>query len=115
MMPEAAPADATQQDTDAVAGGMASDEQCVPLDALAMPDETEQMATPAVGDTVNYQVEGKVVRIEGGNAYVQPTSVNGQAVEADEEQQPEPDEATQDANSFADLQQQAQEQGPLNG
>ena len=57
-------------------------EQCIPLDALAMPDESEQMASPEAGDTVRYHVEGKVVRLAGGMAYVMPESINGQPVPA---------------------------------
>jgi hypothetical protein len=106
----AAPAGAPGAD----AGGMDNDQQCVPLDALAMPDEQEQMNPPAVGDSVSYQVEGKVVRIDGKNAYVEPTAINGQPVADDEAAEaPEPDEAQQDANDFQDLQQQAQQQGPM--
>lgn len=59
---------------------MSPDEDCVPLQALEMPGEDEQMNTPEVGDPVNYQVEGKVTRIEGPNAYIKRTTVNGQPV-----------------------------------
>ncbi len=52
----------------------------VPLESLAMPDDSEQMTPPEVGDEVNYQVTGKVVSIEGGVAQVQKTSINGQPV-----------------------------------
>lgn len=50
----------------------------VPLDALAMPDDQEQMQPPQVGDVVNYQVTGKVTAIEGDVAKVLRTSINGQ-------------------------------------
>jgi hypothetical protein len=56
-------------------------EDCIPLNILAMPDEGDQMQEPAVGDQVQYSVEGKVTRIEGGQAYVQKTAVNGQKIE----------------------------------
>lgn len=56
-------------------------EDCVSLEALAMPDESEQMENPAVGDKVQYTVEGTVTRIEGGNAYVKKRAVNGKKVE----------------------------------
>lgn len=72
---------------------MASMEDCVPLDALAMPDETEQMETPAVGDKTQYTVEGTITRIEGSNAYVKKSAVNGQKVEDAKPAKPEaPDE-----------------------
>lgn len=57
-------------------------EDCIPLEALAMPDESEQMQSPAVGDKVQYGVEGEITRIEGENAYVKKTAVNGQKVAA---------------------------------
>ena len=56
-------------------------EQCVPIEALAMPEEGDQLANPEVGDQVSYTVEGKVTRIQGGSAYVMPESVNGKPVE----------------------------------
>lgn len=59
-------------------------EDCIPLSSLATPDAEEQMTNPEVGDEVNYQVTGKVTRIEGENAYVQKTSINGQKVSAPE-------------------------------
>lgn len=55
-------------------------EDCIPLTALAQPDQTEQMANPEVGDLVTYTVEGTVTRVEGENAYVQRKAVNGQEV-----------------------------------
>jgi hypothetical protein len=64
---------------------MASTEQCVPLESLAMPEEGEQMANPEVGDVVSYTVEGKVTRIEGGKAYVEPTAINGKPMSEKEE------------------------------
>lgn len=71
---------------------MASMEDCVPLDALAMPDEAEQMENPAVGDKVQYTVEGTVSRIEGGDAYVTKTAVNGKKVEGKAAEPEPPDE-----------------------
>jgi hypothetical protein len=55
-------------------------EQCVPLDALAQPDDEEQLNPPAVGDAVEFTVTGKVSRIEGSMAYVTPETVNGKDV-----------------------------------
>lgn len=62
-------------------------EQCVPLASLGVPGEGEQMENPEVGDQVNFEVAGKVTRIEGDKAYVMPESINGQPVE----ETPEPD------------------------
>lgn len=56
-------------------------EDCVPVSALAMPDEKEQMQPPAVGDKVSYQVDGTISRIEGENAYIKKTSVNGEEID----------------------------------
>lgn len=81
-MPATAPADQAEPDMDDMMGG--KHEICVPLDSLSMPDEQEQLEAPAVGDAVTMNIEGKVTRIEGVNAYVQPTAVNGQPVEEKE-------------------------------
>jgi len=61
-------------------GGMSDNEICVDLQALAMPDEKDQMQPPAVGDKVQANVEGTVSRIEGDKAYVTMEAVNGQKV-----------------------------------
>jgi hypothetical protein len=55
-------------------------EQCVPLESLGVPGDGELMESPEVGDRVDYTVEGKVTRIEGGKAYVMPEAVNGKPV-----------------------------------
>lgn len=55
----------------------------VPISALQMPDDQEQMQPPEVGDVVNYQVAGKVLAINGDMAQVQRTSINGQPVSSD--------------------------------
>jgi hypothetical protein len=85
-------------------------EQCVPLEALQMPDETEQMTAPEVGDVVDYQVQGKVTRVEGGMAYVQPTSINGQELDdkdQDESENAEPAPEAQDAADYSALEDEA--------
>jgi hypothetical protein len=56
-------------------------EDCVPLSALGMPDEQEQMQAPEVGDKVQFTIEGTVNRIEGDQAFVARESINGQPVE----------------------------------
>lgn len=85
-------------------GGMGR-EQCVPVEALAMPDEAEKMTPPEVGDRVSYTVEGKVSRIEGPNAYVTVETVNGEPL--GEEKPEAPDEAADDQAAYADLENQA--------
>jgi hypothetical protein len=63
-------------------------EQCVPLESLGVPGEGEAMENPEVGDRVDYTVEGKVTRIEGGKAYVLPEAVNGKPVESAPDEPP---------------------------
>lgn len=53
-------------------------EICVPAESLAANDENDEMVTPASGDSVSLQIEGKVVRSEGGMVYVVPETVNGE-------------------------------------
>jgi len=91
-------------------------EQCLPASALAMPDgeNQEELASPEVGDTVDYQVQGKVSRVEGGNVYVMPTSINGNPVEeSTPEEAAEPSPEEKDASDLAELQDMAQKQGPM--
>ena len=59
-------------------GSVSTNMDMVPLNLLSMPDDQDQMQPPEVGDVVNYQVTGKVVAIEGGNATIQRQSINGQ-------------------------------------
>lgn len=61
-------------------------EICVPLQALAMPDQQDQMEAPVMGDKVQANIEGTVTRIEGENAYLKLDAVNGQKL--DKEQTP---------------------------
>ena len=83
-------------------------EDCVSLSALQMPDEGEQMQAPAIGDEVNYQVTGRVTRIEGDKAYVQKTSVNGQQVEPDADDMGGPPDG--DTDDMAGLMEMAKQQ-----
>lgn len=94
-------------------GGMDSTEQCVPVDALAMPDDGEQLTPPAAGDRVSYQVEGKVTRIDGKNAYVQPETVNGQPIESGKAEPNEGQPPEEDAQQLQGLQDAAQQKGYL--
>jgi len=95
----------------AFGGPKASHKQdCVPLSALAMPDEGEQMTPPEPGDKVSYTVEGKVERIEGDRAYITRESVNGKPCgeEADENEKGEDEEAEPgEDKDLADLKQMA--------
>ena len=63
-------------------------EVCVPLAALAMPDENEVLENPAVGDAVQFNAEGHIARLEGDKAYIALKSVNGQEL-------PKPEEAAE--------------------
>ena len=58
-------------------------EDRVPLKALEMPDDKEQMTPPAVGDQVEYTCTGKVTAIEGEQVVVARESCNGQPLEPD--------------------------------
>lgn len=64
-------------------GGGSGTEQRVPVEALAMPGEDEQLNNPEVGDPVSYQVEGKVAALEGDQAVVTVATVNGKPVTAE--------------------------------
>lgn len=94
-------------------------EQAVPLGALAMPDDQQQMTPPAAGDVVTYEVQGKVQRVEGETAYVAVEKVNGQDVPEAEEgpEKPDGDEAGEEneaeANEFAALKGDAEQMGPM--
>jgi len=92
-----------EPDTDAASDASTND--TVSLDALAMPDDQEQMQPPAVGDEVNYQVTGKVVSIQGDVATIAKTSVNGQPVDGSGDNDPtdgddSPDSLRQDASKM---------------
>lgn len=88
----------------------ASNVDTVPLDFLAMPDDSEQMQPPEVGDEVNYQVTGKVVAIEGNSAKVERTSINGQDLpgqDDDDSDNGQGDEQSGDDNEAQGLRDQA--------
>lgn len=76
-------------------------EHRVPLAALAMPDETEQLAEPEPGDPVSYTIEGKVARVENGMAYVTPETVNGQSIAPAAPAAPAPADAYGELESLA--------------
>lgn len=87
-------------------GSMDSQEDCVPVSALAQPGEDEQMNPPGIGDVVQYQKEGKVTRIEGDNAYVKVQAVNGKPVTAEDAKTKDTPEMNSN-NEFAQLQEAA--------
>lgn len=75
-------------------------EMCVPLTSLGQPDEQDAMQPPAVGDPVTFTTEGTISRIEGPNAYVAPTAVNGQKIDNSAPAMPEADRLRQMASSM---------------
>lgn len=91
-------------DSEAMAGA----EQCLPLSMLAQPDAQEQMQTPAVGDSGTMTVDYTVTRVEGDNAYIKPSAINGQPI-GPEEGEGTPGEEDQDAQEGSDLRDQAQQ------
>jgi len=66
---------------------------CVPLSALNMPDDQEQMQAPEQGDKVTYSIEGTVEKIEGDEAYVKRESINGQPVQPPSDKPEQPPQA----------------------
>ncbi len=68
-------------------------EQCVPLASLAQPDDTEQMQTPVAGDSGTMQVDYTISRVEGENAYIKATAINGNPISEKTEELPESPEA----------------------
>ena len=66
-------------------------ELCVPIKAVAVPDENESAVAPEVGDEVNFSGSAKVTRVEGGNVYLTPTEINGEKLEGAPETEEEPD------------------------
>jgi len=65
----------------------------VPLASLALPDDKEQMQTPAEGDSVSLQVDATIVSIQGDTAFIKPTAINGKSLD-DEAGEAVPDDGT---------------------
>lgn len=63
----------------------------IPIAALQQPDDSEQMQTPGEGDSVSFQVDAVITRIEGDCAYVKPSAVNGTPLPKDDAGQPPED------------------------
>jgi len=66
----------------------------VPLSALATPDQGERMNTPEVGDSGSMQVDYTVESIEGDQACIKPTAVNGQPLPGADETESGPEDQT---------------------
>jgi hypothetical protein len=96
---------AMESDLGMAVGAMSVKEHCIPVAALAMPDESEQLVNPERGDRVTYTVEGTLDRIEGDKAIVKVDAVNGSSV-ADAE--PKESERYEDLTSEATEMDQAQ-------
>jgi hypothetical protein len=60
---------------------MKNSELCVPEGALAEAGEGGNSIAPAVGDTVEMTLSGRVTRLENGEVYVKPETANGQPLE----------------------------------
>lgn len=84
-------------------GEMDSSEVCIPLKALAQPDDQDQVQTPAVGDSVNFSTDGTITRIDGDNAYVKASAVNGVPLDDGSDEVQNPDSQTPDSEG-TDLQ-----------
>lgn len=113
MKPNLMAGDEPEMPTEA-AGEMAAgnSEQCVPTEALAMPDSDEQMTAPEVGDPVSYTVEGKVTRVDGKNTYVKAETINGKPVEQEaQSEEPMADGQGEDAAGLQQLQDEAGKTG----
>ena len=61
---------------------MTNNELCVPTSSVAAhgDDESQEAVEPAVGDTVEVTVSGKVSRVENGQVYLTPDTANGEPI-----------------------------------
>lgn len=73
--------DSSGSDDSGMSGPM---EMCVPISAVSTQDGSDSLVAPEVDDEVQMDVVGKVTRIEGENAYITPTKVNGEEISNDE-------------------------------
>lgn len=82
----------------------------VPVSALTVPDEQDQPSAPAVGDRVSYQVDGVVESVNGEQAEVRATAINGTPLAAAGSEKP----AEENGDSeLADFKNAATKQGEL--
>lgn len=66
----------------------------VPLESLATPDNSEQMQTPEVGDTGQMQVTYIVKSVEGDQACIEPTAINGKDLPTKDDTESAPQDDT---------------------
>jgi hypothetical protein len=65
---------------------MNNNELCVPASAVAgYEDDSDQSVEPAVGDSVEVTVAGKVSRVENGQVYFTPETANGEPISGHDE------------------------------
>jgi hypothetical protein len=69
----------------------------VPLASLATPDQGERMNTPEVGDSGSMQVDYTVESIEGDQACIKPTAVNGNPLPDADDTESAPEDQTDKA------------------
>ncbi len=62
---------------------MGAEEVCIPLKALSQPDDSDVMVTPEAGDSVTFSTDAVITRIDGENAYLKPSAINGQPIGKD--------------------------------
>lgn len=74
----------------------------VPLASLATPDDSEQMQTPAVGDSGTMSVDYIVKSITGDQACVEPSAVNGKPLDGEGDETPTPDDTGDDSGMDAE-------------
>ena len=74
----------------------------VPLAALATPGQDEKMQTPEVGDTASMQVDYTVVSVDGDQACIKPTAVNGTPLPTDDDSESAPDDQTDTQDGTSD-------------
>lgn len=55
------------------------------------------MQQPQEGDSVSFQVDAIITRVDGETAYVKPSAVNGKPLGGGDESQPEDDDAAEGA------------------
>lgn len=82
MMPPTAPSfdRAPDESVSMKPGQPAGLEIPVPIESVSMPGEDDKMQSPSESDPVQFQVEGKISRIQGDIAFVAIESINGKPV-----------------------------------
>ena len=88
------PGSGGEGDGDQDDGGAGSGKLYVPLASLATPDQGEQMQTPEVGDSGSMQVDYTVESIDGDQACIKPTAVNGNPLPTADDTESAPEDQT---------------------